>query len=131
MLDEDRSSALLGIQVLSAGEGRALARMRVRPDMVNGHSVIHGGLVFSLADTAFACAVNSFGPAVVTAGADIAFLRPAFLDDDLLAEARTQTRAARSVICDVTVRRGDQVIAEFRGNGRQIVGAAPQPGRPS
>lgn len=127
MLREDRTCALLGIQVLSAGEGRARARMRVRPDMVNGHSLVHGGLVFSLADTVFACAVNSFGPAVVTAGADIAFLRPAFLDDDLVAEARTRTRSARSVICDVTVRRGDEVVAEFRGQGRQIADAGPQP----
>ena len=125
MLADDRASALLGIQVLSAGDGHARARMRVRPDMVNGHSIVHGGLVFSLADTAFACAVNSFGPTVVTATADIAFLRPAFLDDDLMAEATTRIRAARSVSCDVTVRRGDEVVAEFQGRGRQIA----DPGR--
>jgi phenylacetic acid degradation protein PaaD len=120
MLAEDRTCALLGITVLSADQGHARARMRVRPDMVNGHSIVHGGLVFSLADTTFACAVNSFGPAVVTAVADISFLRPAFLDDHLIAEATTTARAADAVDCDVTVRRGDQVVAKFRGRGRQI-----------
>ena len=120
MLAEDRTSAMLGIEVLAAGQGVALARMRVRPDMVNGHCIVHGGLVFSLADTAFACAVNSFGPAVVTAAADITFLRPALLDDDLVAEATTRRRSGRAVDCDVTVRRGGDVVAEFRGHGRQI-----------
>ncbi|WP_449342290.1 PaaI family thioesterase, partial [Streptomyces aurantiogriseus] len=55
MLSEDRTRELLGIQVDSAAEGRARARMRVRPDMVNGHAIVHGGLVFALADTTFAC----------------------------------------------------------------------------
>jgi len=127
MLDEDRTSELLGIQVESAVAGRARARMRVRPDMVNGHAIVHGGLVFALADTTFACAVNSFGPPVVTAGADIVFRRPGHLGDDLVAEAVTRSRQGRTVICEVTVRRGDDVIAEFSGRGAQIAAGGGKP----
>ncbi|MFF4276528.1 PaaI family thioesterase [Streptomyces sp. NPDC001536] len=139
MLSEDRTRELLGIRVDSAADGRARARMRVRPDMVNGHSVVHGGLVFALADTTFACAVNSFGPPVVTASADIAFRRPGHLDDELTAEAVTRSWQGRSVTCEVTVRRGDDVIAEFSGRGVRLVatdgnpsaGSDPDPGSPS
>ncbi|MER6159391.1 hotdog fold thioesterase [Streptomyces sp. NPDC001868] len=127
MLSEDRTRELLGIQVDSAADGRACARMRVRPDMVNGHAIVHGGLVFALADTTFACAVNSFGPPVVTASADIAFRRPGHLGDDLIAEAVTRSWQGRSVICEVTVRRGDDVIAEFSGRGVRIVAADEKP----
>jgi phenylacetic acid degradation protein PaaD len=94
--------------------------MTVRPDMVNGHELAHGGLVFALADTAFACACNSWGPATVAAGADITFLRPARLGDVLEAEARVRTRRGRSGIYDVTVRREDEVIAEFRGRSTEL-----------
>lgn len=139
LLSEDRTCELLGIQVESAADGRARARMRVRPDMVNGHAIVHGGLVFALADTTFACAVNSFGPPVVTASADITFRRPGHLGDDLIAEAVTRSWQGRSVICEVTVRRGDDVIVEFSGRGAQIAladgvppaGSNPVPGSPS
>ena len=127
LLDTDRSSEMLGIQVLFAEHGQACAQMLVREDMVNGHSVAHGGLVFSLADTTFACAVNSFGPLVVTAAADIAFVRPAFLGDLLTAEAELRTRLPRSVICDVTIRRGEEVVAEFRARGQQFGARSTEP----
>jgi acyl-CoA thioesterase len=120
MLAADRASAALGIEVTSYGAGWARARMTVRPDMVNGHELAHGGLVFALADTAFACACNSWGPATVAAGADITFLRPARLGDVLEAEARVRTRRGRSGIYDVTVRREDEVIAEFRGRSTEL-----------
>ncbi|MGW0949897.1 PaaI family thioesterase [Streptomyces sp. NPDC002623] len=121
MLATDRASTLLGIEVLHAGDGRAAARMRIGPDMVNGHSIAHGGLVFSLADTTFACAVNSLGAStVVTVDADIAFLRPAFLGDELEAEAVTRVELRRAVICDVTVRRNGETVAEFRARGQHL-----------
>jgi acyl-CoA thioesterase len=120
MLAADRASAALGIEVTGHGAGWARARMTVRPDMVNGHELAHGGLVFALADTAFACACNSWGPATVAAGADITFLRPARLGDVLEAEARVRTRRGRSGIYDVTVRREDEVIAEFRGRSTEL-----------
>jgi acyl-CoA thioesterase len=94
--------------------------MTVRPDMLNGHAIAHGGLVFALADTAFACACNSHGPTTVAAGAEITFLRAAQAGDELEARAVERVRHGRSGIYDVTVRRGADVIAEFRGRSRTI-----------
>ena len=115
MLASDAASRLLGIELLDYGEGWARARLTVRDDMVNGHGICHGGVVFSLADTAFACACNSWGPVTVAAGADIVFVAPARRGDVLTAEARMRASYGRSGIYDVTVTRGEQVIAEFRG----------------
>jgi acyl-CoA thioesterase len=88
--------------------------------MVNGHDIAHGGLIFTLADTAFACACNSWGPVTVAAGAEIAFLAPARLGDELEAHAQVRTRRGRTGIYDVTVRRGDEVVAEFRGRSAEL-----------
>jgi acyl-CoA thioesterase len=120
MLAADRASAALGIEVYAHGPGWARARMTVREDMVNGHHLAHGGLVFALADTAFACACNGWGAATVAAGADITFVRPAREGDLLEAEAQVRTRRGRTGIYDVTVRRGDDVIAEFRGRSSEL-----------
>ncbi len=120
MMAADRASAALGIELVEHGEGWARTRMTVRADMVNGHDIAHGGLVFTLADTAFACACNSWGPVTVAAGAEVVFVASARLGDVLEAEARVRTRFGRSGIYDVTVRRGDDVVAEFRGRSRTI-----------
>ncbi len=120
MMAADAASQALGIQVTSYGEGCATARMRVRPDMVNGHSIAHGGLVFTLADTAFACACNSHGPTTVAASAEIVFVAPARLGDELEATAVERTRFGRSGIYDVTVRRREQIVAEFRGRSHRL-----------
>jgi len=92
----------------------------VRDNMVNGHAIAHGGLIFALADTAFACACNSFGPVTVAASADIVFVAPARAGDVLVAEAVLRTRFGRSGLYDVTVRRGGEVIAEFRGRSHEL-----------
>ncbi len=94
--------------------------MTVRDDMVNGHAIAHGGLIFTLADTAFACACNSFGPVTVAASADIVFVAPARAGDVLVAEAALRTRFGRAGLYDVTVRRGGEVIAEFRGRSHEL-----------
>jgi acyl-CoA thioesterase len=95
--------------------------MTVREDMLNGHAMAHGGLIFTLADTAFACACNSFGPVTVAASADIVFVAPARAGDVLEAEAVLRTRFGRAGLYDVTVRRGGgDVIAEFRGRSHQL-----------
>jgi acyl-CoA thioesterase len=125
MFDADTASRALGIELVSAGDGRAVVRMRLTAQMVNGHGIAHGGFVFLLADTAFACACNSWGPVTVAAGADIAFLRPAREGELLEARAEERTRLGRSGIYDVTVLRGTEVIAEFRGRSRTL--AAPSP----
>ena len=124
MFDADMASRGLGMELVDAGEGTALVRMRIGPAMVNGHGIAHGGYVFLLADTAFACACNSRGQVTVAAGADITFIASARDGDLLVATAAERVSFGRSGIYDVTVRRGDEVVAEFRGRSRQ----AGQPG---
>ncbi|WP_346052748.1 hydroxyphenylacetyl-CoA thioesterase PaaI [Amycolatopsis dongchuanensis] len=120
MFDDDAASRSAGIELLEADDGHAVARMRITPEMVNGHKIAHGGYVFLLADTTFACACNSHGPVTVAAGAEISFVASARLGDELVATAEERTRYGRNGIYDVTVRRGDEVIAEFRGRSRTI-----------
>ncbi|MEU4237237.1 hydroxyphenylacetyl-CoA thioesterase PaaI [Actinoplanes sp. NPDC026619] len=126
MFDRDTASKVLGIELLDAGNGQATVRMRVTGDMVNGHAMTHGGYVFMLADTAFACACNSHGPVTVAAGADISFLRPTAAGDVLTAYASERVTQGRSGIYDVTVTRDGEVVAEFRGRSRVI-----SPGKPA
>lgn len=120
----DRASAMLGMEVLEVGDGHARVSMVVRPDMVNGHDLCHGGIIASLADSAFALACNSHGPVTVAAGFSIEFLVPGRLGQTLHAEAREVSRRGRSGVYDVTVRADDlesgEVIAEFRGRSRSI-----------
>ena len=122
MLAMDQASRAFGIELLEHGEGTAALRMTVTAAMVNGHRIAHGGCLFLFADTAFACACNSHGPVTVAAGADIDFVAPAHEGDVLVAIARERTRFGRSGIYDVSVLRGDEVIAEFRGRSRSIGG---------
>lgn len=119
----DAASQGLGMQVESRGPGRAEVSMRVRPDMVNGHGICHGGLVFALADSAFAFACNSHGDNTVAAGAAIEFLKPAREGDVLRAAAAERWRAGRSGIYEIEVRnqQGD-LVALFRGRSHQIAG---------
>lgn len=118
MLDDDLASRSLGMRLTDAGPGHATVHMTITDTMVNGHAIAHGGYVFLLADTAFACACNSHGPVTVAAGADITFVTPAKLGDELEARATERIVYGRSGIYDVTVTRGDEVIAEFRGRSR-------------
>ncbi|WP_188988377.1 hydroxyphenylacetyl-CoA thioesterase PaaI [Saccharopolyspora thermophila] len=120
MFDGDRASQALGIELVETGPGLARARMRITEAMVNGHGTAHGGYIFLLADTAFACACNSHGPTTVAARADITFVRPARRGDLLIASAVERTRFGRSGIYDVSVHRGDDLIAEFRGHSRSL-----------
>jgi acyl-CoA thioesterase len=120
MMARDVASQAMGIELIEVGEGRAVTRMVVREDMMNGHALAHGGLIFALADTAFGCACNSFGPMTVGASADIVFIAPAGVGDVLEAEAVMRTRFGRSGLYDVTVRRDGDVIAEFRGRSHQL-----------
>lgn len=125
MLAADAASSALGIELLELAGGHATVRMRVTATMVNGHDIAHGGYVFLLADTAFACACNSHGPVTVAAGADITFVAPTRRDDELIAVATERTRYGRSGIYDVTVSRVEldgahTVVAEFRGRSRTI-----------
>jgi len=120
MLEDDAASRSLGMELIEAGTGYAVVRMTITDTMVNGHDIAHGGYVFLLADTTFACACNSHGPVTVAAGADITFVTSARLGDILEARAEERVVYGRSGICDVTVRRGDEVVAEFRGRSRTL-----------
>ena len=121
----DDASRALGMELVEAGDGSATVRMTVRDDMVNGHRLAHGGLVATLADSAFAVACNSHGVVTVAAGFDVTFLRPARLGDVLTATAVERVRLGRSGICDVTVSTDDGiVVAEFRGRSRELPSGA-------
>ena len=123
MLAEDRASAAVGIELVSVAPGRATMTMTVRPDMVNGHDIAHGGYVFLFADSAFAVACNSYGQRAVAAGCDIAFLQPVRVGERLTAEATERHRGLRSGLYDVAVRRADgTVVAELRGRSRTVAG---------
>jgi acyl-CoA thioesterase len=124
MWADDAASAMLGMRVVEVSPGRARVSMVVRPDMVNGHDLCHGGVIATLADSAFALACNSHGPATVAAGFSIDFLRPGRLGQTLHADAREVSRTGRNGVYDVTVRADDpddgEVTAEFRGRSRTL-----------
>lgn len=120
MLAADLASRALGIEAVELGPGRAVLRMTVTDVMVNGHGIAHGGYLFLLADSAFACACNSEGPVTVAAGADITFIAPVRAGDLLMAEAVERVRYGRSGLYDVTVRRAEEIVAEFRGRSRTL-----------
>jgi acyl-CoA thioesterase len=122
MWAEDDASKGLGMEIVEIGPGFATLAMAVRPDMVNGQRIAHGGFIFTLADSAFAFACNSHNERVVAAQGQITFITPGRLGDRLVAKAREVTRSGRSGIYDVRVTAGDIVIAEFRGHSRVIPG---------
>jgi acyl-CoA thioesterase len=119
----DRASQSLGMRIEQVAPGAVRVAMTVRPDMVNGHRICHGGIVFALADSAFAFACNSYGDSTLAAAASIDFLAPAREGDALTADAREVWRAGRSGIYEITVsnQRGDR-IALFRGRSHRIEG---------
>ncbi|MEU8921582.1 hydroxyphenylacetyl-CoA thioesterase PaaI [Kitasatospora sp. NPDC048545] len=128
LYERDETSRTLGIALEEVSTGRAVMRMTVAATMLNGHGTAHGGFLFLLADAAFSYACNSHGPVTVAQAAQVAFLAPAAVGDELVAEAVERSRAGRSGIYDVTVRRADgRVIAEFRGQS-VVIGGRPQSG---
>jgi acyl-CoA thioesterase len=123
MWKEDDASKGLGMEIVEIKSGHATLAMTVRPDMVNGHRIAHGGFIFALADSAFAFACNSRNERAVAAQDNITFIRPGKLGDRLVATAREISRSGRSGIYDVRVTADEgTVIAEFRGHSRVIGG---------
>ena len=123
MWSSDTASKMLGIVLEDVSPGEARLSMEVRPDMVNGHDLCHGGFIFTLADSAFAFACNSYNERTVAQHCAVTFVNPAKLGDHLVARATERTRAGRSGIYDITVTREEGfVIAEFRGHSRTIGG---------
>lgn len=123
MWNEDAASQRLGMRVDAVAPGSASVSMRVTDRMINGHGLCHGGLIFTLADTAFAFACNTYNQRTVAQQGAITFLAPARHGDVLTASAREQARVGRNGVYDVRVTNQDgAVIAEFRGNSRTIAG---------
>lgn len=123
MWARDRAAQALGMKIVRVAPGAALLTMAVRPDMVNGHHICHGGMIFSLADTAFAYACNSYNKNTVASACHIDFLAPAKEGETLEAEAVEQSAAGRTGVYDVTVRSsGGKTIALFRGKSYRING---------
>jgi acyl-CoA thioesterase len=123
LFERDRASQALGMRITGVRPGWARVAMAVRADMLNGHGVCHGGIVFALADSAFAFACNSHNESTVAAAAAIDFLAAAREDDELTAEASELWRTRRNGIYEITVsnQRGER-IALFRGRSYRIDG---------
>ena len=123
MWEGDNAARWFGMEIVSVGEGRAVLEMTVEPHHANGHAICHGGVTFSLADTAFAYACNSRNQATVAQHNIISYLAPGRLGDRLRAEATELSLTGRSGIYDVKVtNQTGTVIAEFRGISRAIKG---------
>jgi len=123
MWAQDRASRALGMELLHVGPGSARLRMAVRPEMCNGHAICHGGMIFSLADSAFAFACNSHNKVTVANNCSIAFLAAAREGDVLVADATERHRGGRAGMCDVTVTdQSGRLVAVFRGHSTQIGG---------
>jgi len=116
MWGNDVASQDLGMTIEVTKPGRAEARFEVRANMVNGYDICHGGFIFTLADSAFAFACNTYNRITVAASASIEFVRPARLGDKLLATAAEVHRGGRTGVYDITVtNQDDDVVAIFRG----------------
>lgn len=127
MLAAEGTGAAWGVEIEEARQGYARIRMALRADMLNGHGIAHGGMIFALADTAFAYACNSRNEKTVAAQASIVFLDKAAAGEELVAEAREQSRAGRSGVYHVAVRTRDgRPVAEFQGLSRTIGGPVLQ-----
>ena len=123
MWARDDASQRLGMHIANVAPGRATLTMTVRPDMLNGHEICHGGFIFTLADSAFAFACNSYNLATVASGCAIEFLAPAREADVLTATAQERSTAGRTGVYDIDVvnQRGE-AIALFRGKSYRIKG---------
>ena len=119
----DAASRTLGIVLTAVAPGQATVTMPVTADKLNGHGICHGGLIFTLADTAFAHACNSYNQSVVAQSCSINFLASGKAGDQLTAQAHEIHRAGRSGIYDIEVLNASgDVIAQFRGQSRTIKG---------
>ena len=124
MFAADKASRdFMRMELLGCTPGRAVMRMTVREEMLNGHRICHGGFIFTLADSTFAFACNSHNKVAVAAGCSIEFLKPGQLGDVLTCEGVEQVLQGRHGVYDmkVTNQRGE-VVAVFRGKSAQIPG---------
>jgi acyl-CoA thioesterase len=123
MYARDRASQAMGMRLAAVGPGRAELTMTVRADMLNGHAICHGGFIFTLADSAFAFACNSYNLTTVASGCTIDFVAPAREGDALTARAAERSVSGRTGVYDIEVtnQRGE-TIAFFRGKAYRVRG---------
>jgi acyl-CoA thioesterase len=123
MYANDRAAKALGMQILAVGPGSATLTMSVREDMLNGHDICHGGLVTTLADTAFAYGCNAYNEVTVASGFNVDLVAPGRLGDLLTATCVERSKAGRTGVYDIEVsnQRGER-IALFRGRSYTIKG---------
>jgi acyl-CoA thioesterase len=131
MWANDRASKALGIRIVAVGPGTATLAMTVREDMLNGHDICHGGLVTTLADSAFAFACNAYNEVSVAAGFDVNLFAASRLGDVLTATAHEVSKTGRTGVYDIAVtnQRGEAVAA-FRGRSYTMKGQALVEGLP-
>lgn len=130
MWQDDRASKALGMSIVRIAPGEAVLSMPIRTDMTNGHDICHGGFMFTLADSAFAFACNTYNQRAVAQQCAVTFLRTVPAGETLTAHAVERSKAGRGGIYDVTVRDSKNVVvAEFRGHSRtisgELLGSAP------
>ena len=118
----DAASRMLGMVLDSVGPGAAVLSLTVADRHCNGHGTCHGGIIFALADSAFAFACNSRNAVAVAQNNSIAYHRPVHVGDTMRATAREVTLTGRSGLYDVEVRVGAALVASFRGASRVIPG---------
>ncbi|GGB53998.1 phenylacetic acid degradation protein PaaD [Roseibium aquae] len=119
----DQASQGLGMTIDHVGPGEAVLSMTVEERMANGHGICHGGFIFTLADSAFAFACNSYNQLAVAQHCAVTYLRPGKIGERLTAHAKEVSRTGRSGIYDIRIQNGTgETIAEFRGHSRTISG---------
>ena len=124
MHENDHATKALGMQIVSTSLGGSVVSMKVRQDMLNGFGSCHGGMIFSLADTAFAHACNSGNKPTVASGCTIDFIAPSKEGDTLTARASERSRSGKTGIYDIEVfNQDEQLIATFRGRSYQLKGS--------
>jgi len=128
MFRNDRASKMLGMRIVDVAPGSATLAMTIRDDMLNGHDICHGGLITTLADSAFAFACNSYNELTVASGFSIDLLAPGRLDDVLTARCVEVSKAGRTGVYDteITNQRGER-IAMFRGRSYTMKGRPAVP----
>lgn len=123
MWDDDNASRHLGMELISVAPGEAIIAMTIAETMTNGHDTCHGGYIFTLADSAFAFACNTYNQRTVAQHCSVTFIAPAFRGDRLTATAREVSRRGRDGIYDIRITNQEgEHVAEFRGHSRTVKG---------
>lgn len=124
MYSRDMASQKLGMKIESVGPGRAVLSMQITDEMIQGHDSCHGGYIFTLADSTFAFACNTYDEATVASGCSIEYLAPGKSGDLLTAIGEERSRSGRTGVYDITVQnQHGKTVALFRGKSYKVRGS--------